>query len=156
MKNDKSIQLKIATILRKIGSKKCLAKAEMLEELASPRSLHLRSLDLNSENIISIASCFSQENTNNYNLIKSISFSYNTQMGNLGVTILAKNLPKSITEIGLVGCGISDSGGIELLNSMENMPNLQMICVEENHFSKEVSIKFREFSQNNPQILVVF
>jgi hypothetical protein len=77
-------------------------------------------------------------------------------MGNLGVTILAKNLPKSITEIGLVGCGISDSGGIELLNSMENMPNLQMICVEGNHFSEEVSIKFREFSQNNPQILVVF
>jgi hypothetical protein len=36
------------------------------------------------------------------------------------------------------------------------MPNLQMICVEGNHFSKEVSIKFREFSQNNPQILVVF
>ena len=70
--------------------------------------------------------------------------------------VLMKNLPKSICEIGLVNCGISDIGGIEILQCMLNSPNLQMICMEQNNFSEKLKLEFNKFRTANPHILVVY
>jgi hypothetical protein len=104
-----------------------------LEEIITPiKILHLISLELNAANISNIANSLQEENN-----IQSISFSYNA-IGDLGTIALLEKLPKSITEIGLVNCNITDNGGIELLNWMKNAPQLQMVCIEQNNFSAEL------------------
>jgi len=152
---NKSIQTEIATILRAIGTKGCVEKAEILKKKSSSMTaLHLRDLKLTSINVISIANCLKQAGENNLHL-KSISFSYNHQLGDAGAIALAKSLPKSISEIGLVNCGISDIGGVEILKWMRNAPNLQMICMEQNNFSNELRFEFEKFKASNSRILVV-
>lgn len=156
MTNNKNIQKGIAKILRKIGTQKCLKKAEIIErESSSESSLHLRDLALNSTNIIDIANCLNQKRDSGLHFLKSISFSYNPLLGDSGATVVIKNLPQSISEIGLVNCGISDLGGIEILNWMRNSPNLRMICMEQNNFSKKLKLEFDKFSAANPRVLVV-
>ncbi|MGK0391813.1 MAG: hypothetical protein ACI94Y_004580 [Maribacter sp.] len=146
-----SIQIKIATILREIGTEKGLEKVKIFENITAPiHTLNLRNLALNSANVISIANCLKQEKT-----IKSISFSYNL-IGDLGAIALAKSLPKYLYEIGLVDCGINDAGGIELLNWMKQSIHLKMICIEQNNFSEKLRIEFKKYSKNNPQILFIF
>ncbi|MFK7776029.1 MAG: hypothetical protein AB8F94_28150 [Saprospiraceae bacterium] len=131
-----------------------MKKAEILESKSSPsHSLHLRDLALTSSDIAAIASCLKQEENH---LLNSISFSYNHHLGDSGAIALSKNLPKSICEIGLVNCGISDLGGIEMLNWMNNAPNLRMICMEQNNFSESLKFEFNKFSAANPSILVVY
>lgn len=142
----------IATILREIGTHKCLKKAEALEQESSPNGfLNLRNLDLDASNVKAIARCLNQEQEP----LQSISFSYNVRLGDLGATALSNHLPKHTGEIGLVNCGIGDVGGMEILNWMKNAPQLQMICMEQNNFSALLKSEFRKFSNNNPQILVV-
>lgn len=143
----------IAAALRKVGSKKCIEKAEILEnESSNLTTLHLRDLGLTCAGIKSITDCFEQENSS----FKSISLSYNHLLGNEGVIILMKKLPKTFSEIGLVNCGISDDGGVEILNWMKNSTNLKMICMEQNNFSEKLRANFQKFNIANPQILVVY
>ncbi len=149
-----NIHKKIAEILRKIGTEKCIEKAEILES-ESPRvnSIHLRDLTLSSSNLIDIVNCLKEEKNHH---LRSISISYNHLIGDSSAIFLLKNLPESICEIGLVNCGISDVGGIEILQWMRNSTNLRMICMEQNNFSKKLKIEFNKFSVSNPQILVVY
>ncbi|MFK7908762.1 MAG: hypothetical protein AB8B69_26775 [Chitinophagales bacterium] len=155
MINNNRLQLEIATVLRTIGNKKCLEKAERLENESSSMSVfNLRDLELKSSNVTAIASCLKQEG--NQQPLKSISFSYNPLLGDAGAVALAKNLPKSVCEIGLVGCGIGDIGGIEILHWMKNAPKLQMICMEQNSFSEKLRFEFKKFRADNPYVLVVF
>lgn len=145
---------KIARILKKIGSTACLEKAKTLEnESYQPNTLHLRNLGLGSNDISAIATILEQEKDTTD--LKSISFSYNKQMGDLGATALAKSLPASLQEIGLVGCGIRDKGGRAILKCLKTAPHLKMICMEQNDFSNELKKEFEMFKKNNPQILVV-
>jgi hypothetical protein len=157
MLKNKSFQLKIAATLRSIGSAKCLEKAKMIEhELTDTRTLNLRDLSLTPSNLKSIVGCFEQEKENDNQLLKSISFSYNHLIGDSGAIDLAMNLPKSICEIGLVDCGLSDIGGIEILKWMKGSSNLQMICIEQNNFSEQLKFEFRKFSASRPQVLVIY
>lgn len=151
IKNSQIIQA-----LCNIGTEPCLKKARALEKESSPiRTLSLRNLSLSASDVTSIANCLNPEKETDNDLIKSISFSYNSLLGDSGVIALAKNLSKNIREVGLVNCGISDIGGSEILNWMKNAPQLQMICMEQNNFSETLKSAFREFSRENPQILVV-
>ena len=152
-----NIQIAVGNVLRMIGSEKCLERAKNLaRESSSISKLHLRDLGLNSSNVIVIANCFKEEIESEHHFIKSVSFSYNHLLGDLGAIALAKNLPKSICEVGLVNCGIGDIGGIELLNWMRSSSNLRMICIEQNGLSEKLRSAFRKFSVDNPQVLVVF
>lgn len=117
--------------------------------------LDLRSRNLKPSDIATIAESLRAYQKNSKNVISSISFSYNPLLGDLGIRALVKYLPYSIREIGLVGCGIGDTGGLELLNWMKNVPNLQMICIENNNFSDDLKINFQMFSDENPQTMVV-
>ncbi len=152
---NKSIQIEIANILRTIGSKKCLAKAEDLLSQSPPLvSLHLRDLELNTTQVSSIASCFN-EATESSKYIKSISFS-NNNIGDAGAIALTKHLPESIRELGLVNCGISDAGGTQILNWMKRSTTLKMVCIEGNHYSERLKEEFLTFGSTNSRILFVY
>lgn len=147
----------IANTLRSIGNQKCLQQAEILDkQSATTSSLHLRSLGLNASNIEAIASCLKFNRVGVEHPIKSISFSYNELMGDEGVIALIQHLPLSVLELGLVGCNISDLGGTTILDWMKNSPNLKMICMEQNNFTKAIRVKFDIFSDSRPEVFVVY
>jgi len=105
--------------------------------------------------MVAIADILEQEKGANDDFIKSISFSYNNLIGDIGATVLARSLPSSICEIGLVDCGIGDKGGTEMLNWIKTSPKLKMICIEQNNFSDRLKMEFKVFKKNNPKIMVV-
>ncbi|MFT6502971.1 MAG: hypothetical protein ACJASQ_003103 [Crocinitomicaceae bacterium] len=149
------LNIEIAKLLRKKGNLECTQKSENLENGTSEISnLSLRNLGLNEKDIADITTIIEQGNdTIN---IKSISFSYNQLIGDAGATLIAKKLPHSIYEIGLVGCGIGDKGGTEVLNWMRKSYNLQMICIEQNNFSEKLKMEFNIFKKENPKLMVVY
>jgi hypothetical protein len=156
LKSNNTISAKIALVLHANGNEKCIAKAKDLEKaLPQTNSFILRDLGLRSSDVISIASIFKTENEKNNDLIKSLSLSYNPEISDLGAIELAKHLPICLNEIGLVGCGISDVGGAELLKQIKKLPNLNMICIEGNNFSKTLKTGFATFGKYNPKILVI-
>lgn len=145
----------IAQLLRQKGDSTCIQKAESLEnENAGLRNLHLRNLGLDEKDIAGIANILEQET--NSTTIKSISFSHNQGIGDVGATLLANKIPHSIREIGLVDCGISDKGGSEILHWMRKSTHLQMICMEQNDFSDELRMEFSNFKREHPNVLVVY
>ncbi len=146
----------IAHILNKTGHPQCQEKAKILaNEVHKSMSLHLRSLSLKLSDILAIASVIAQENTSIASSISSISLSYNQEVGDAGAIAIFKSLPSSISELGLVGCGIGDQGGTEILTWMNNAPNLRMICIEQNNFSEKLKSQFRLFGNSQRRIMVV-
>jgi hypothetical protein len=147
---------KIAKVLINTENLDCLKKAESLEiEAPQMDTLNLRNLGLKAIDISAIANILEQEKKNNAGFIKSISFSYNDLIGDIGATEIIRSLPPSICEIGLVGCGIGDIGGNEILHWIKTLPNLKMICIEQNSFSDNLKKEFNVFKKNNPKIIVV-
>lgn len=139
-------------VLRTIGNVKCLQKAVALENQQDPIvSLNLRDLSLSPSNIEVIVDCLKEAN----GPLASISFSYNSALGDLGAVALSKSLSSHVSEIGLVNCGIGDLGGFAVLNWMKNATQLRMICIEQNDFSEQLKSKFRQFSNDHPHVLVV-
>ncbi len=146
---------KIAKALRTIGNSKCLEKAKQLEDDGFQTStLHLRDLSLTPNDSTAIVTVLKQEHYND--AITSISFSYNKEIGDAGASVLAKSLPTSLSENGLVDCGIGDEGGREILNSIKTLKQLKMICIEQNKFSDHLKIEYKIFGQAHPKILIVF
>lgn len=150
------ISSEIAGILLKKSNEKHLIKAKLLNSKKEINSLNLRDLELNTADIISIANLFKVENEANNCSIKSLSLSYNKQIGNDGAIALSEHLPKSLCELGFVDCGISDDGGNAILKLLKKLPNLEMICIEGNNFSETLKNEFYQFKQNNPRIVIVF
>jgi hypothetical protein len=85
----------------------------------------------------------------------SLSLSYNPGIGDAGASVVAQALPATITELGLVGCGIGDQGGEALLHWAENASGLRMICVEDNQFSDETKTRFVELARAKHNLFVV-
>jgi hypothetical protein len=140
----------IAQVLLEKGNRKCLAKAaDLNNDSVQSKSLHLRELDLNSKDVISIANVL-QLDTN----LTSISFSHNP-IGDLGAVALATSFPKSVREIGMEGCRIGDKGGGAILELAKSTPSLQMICIAQNNFSATLKKEFLEFSKARPNAMIV-
>ena len=114
-------------------------------------ALHLRNCNLNELDALEIADSPELKT----NIINSISLSYNPNIGDQGIIGITKRLPSSISEIGLVNCGLGDSAGIEILDWIKSSQNLKMICIEQNNFSNSLKEEFHKFSKENPHILVV-
>lgn len=147
---------KIATILLKTGNAVCIKKGKMLNaENFQTSNLYLRSLELKQLDVLVIAEILDEEKKNKSDFLKLITFSYNNLIGDKGAIAIAKSLPNSILEIGLVDCEIGDKGGVEILNWMKTATNLQMICIEQNNFSDTLKKEFNIFKKDNPKIMVV-
>lgn len=146
----------IANILKKTNNELCIAYATILEtDGYQSSSLNFRNFSLSRNEIIAIAAIIYQDKDLSETLA-SISFSYNTLMGDEGSIALVNSLPLSIREIGLVGCGIGDAGGKEVLRTVEKLPNLQMLCIEQNLFSDQMQREYKEFRNGSPRVLVMF
>jgi len=155
-KNRSAVFKEIITVLREIGSVACLQCAAKLEADAFQTStLNLRSLDLKPQDALALATVLAEEKRNNTNAIKSVSFSYNHLMGDVGAIALVQNLPHSVSELGFVSCNIGDSAGREILTWMKATPQLQMICMEGNMFSNRLKMEFGVFKKENPSTVVV-
>jgi regulator of replication initiation timing len=124
-------------------------------ELSENNTLHLRNQNLREPEIISVAEMLKQIKDNDKS-IRSISFSYNKDIGDDGMALLMRNMPVRVGEIGCVGCGMTDEGGGALLEWMKKSQNLQMICVEQNNFSADIKQRFRDFKKQNPHIIIIY
>lgn len=117
-------------------------------------NFHFRKLGLQASDIASILNKLKP--TNMRKSVHSISFSYNPRLGDTGVISILNAMPKTIREIGLVDCSMTDIAGKELLKNIPEYTNLKMLCIEQNNFTDKIKEEFKLFSQKNPQILVVF
>lgn len=143
----------IAEILRRSGRDECLKMANLLERQAvSSNSLHLRALNLKAVEILEISDALRREKIAGNQTLKSISFSFNPQLGDDGIVYLMQSLPKSICEIGLVDCGIGDKGALAIQSWMRENPQIRMICIEQNEFSAQKRQELRKLSSELPAL----
>jgi hypothetical protein len=105
-------------------------------------SLHLRSLGASEIELLEIINSFNIKSEP----LESFSFSYNKSLGDVGMISLVKKLPTSLREVGFVDCGISEKGGIALLNWIKLNHKIEMVCIEGNDFSSMLQDKFRDLS----------
>ncbi len=117
--------------------------------------LHLRSADLSTEEIQRIADAIKAVHAANGPALQSFSMSYNANLKDGGVLNLVQTLPATLTEIGLVGCGIGDAGGEALMKWATEAPKLHWLCVEQNPFSEATKHRFYKFGQARSGLLVV-
>jgi hypothetical protein len=149
----------LINVLRSTNNPVSNKVAETLLSLKNSESsydLHLRNADLDYNQIKSIAEAIKTVHENGGPSLQSFSMSYNSSLGDEGVFILVKNLPQTITEIGLVQSGIGDKGGEALIRWATNAKQLRWLCVEENIFSNDIKDRLRKFGQERSDLLVVF
>ncbi len=87
--------------------------------------------------------------------MRSFSVSYNPDMNDTGATALMAALPTSVTEIGMVGCGLGDASGRAVLNLADRSRALRMICVEGNDFSARMRAEISDMGGKRSGLLVV-
>ncbi len=144
--------------LRSIGKPVCLDAADGLEvSTGSPAGfdLHLRNAGLNAADAQVLASGMLRANARNGHFLRSFSASHNPELGDAGTAALAEAFPKTMTELGMVGCSVGDEGGRAMLEWARTAPELRMICVEGNAFSADMRLRFQELASFDRKILVV-
>lgn len=143
--------------LRSTGNLACLHAADRLEASRPAKyyDLHLRNARLGALEAEIIAGAMRQVSFPKGPALASFSMSYNPDLTDAGVVALAQAFPPTLTELGLVGCAIGDEGGAALLRWAKQAFQLQMICVEGNHFSVEIRTGFASLAQERPNLLVV-
>lgn len=150
--------IEMITALKSIGKPVCLKAADILASSAGKSrffNLHLRSADLNVTDAKILADGIKRNTAAGGGSLSSFSTSYNPELGDEGAAHLAAAFPDSMTELGMVGCNISDEGGQSILNWAKTAPNLRMICVEGNDFSNGMKALIRNISPSGRQIFVV-
>jgi len=144
--------------LRSTNKPVCHAAATKLLSLKDNNAnydLHLRSADLNPDEIQRIAKAIKAVHEEGGPSLQSFSMSYNPNLRNKGALSLAQALPTTLTEIGLVGCGLTDDGGEALITWSAKAPKLHWLCVEQNTFSEETRDRFKRLGQARNGLLVV-
>jgi len=159
LEKEEAIIKPLINVLRSTNNPVSNKVAETLLSLKNSESsydLHLRDADLNLNQIKSIAEAIKTVHENGGPSLQSFSMSYNSNLGDEGVLILVKNLPQTITEIGLVQSGIGEKGGQALIGWATNAKQLRWLCVEGNIFSNDIKDRLREFDQERSDLLVIF
>lgn len=87
--------------------------------------------------------------------LESFSISYNSHVSDAGVARLVAAFPPSLTQVGLVGCGLGDVAGQALLTWVRTAPALRMLCVEDNGFSSAVRAGLQSLGQGRSVLMVV-
>jgi len=113
----------------------------------APVYVHLRSAWLVGHDIGLIAELMRSLERDEAQLLSSVSLSKSRKVGDVGAAQMAESLPVSLTELGLVGCGIGDSGGKAVLEWMRRTTRLDTLCIEGNQFSSNVT---RDFKSSAP------
>ncbi|MFK7756970.1 MAG: hypothetical protein AB8B53_08585 [Flavobacteriales bacterium] len=130
--------------------------AESLANSASLTSLHFRDLALQREEALLIAAVFKDMRVQDNEQLRSVSFSYNDQLTDEGAVALVDSFPSSVTELGMVGCRLTDEAGVAILNWLKRSPNIQMVCIEGNDFSVELRLKMHSHQGEHPNRTLIF
>ena len=147
-----SLQNKIASTLRNIATPKCITEAIRIESLPTlKRRFHFRDLGLTADHVETILDILDEGHDYEIN---SISFSHNL-IGDEGAEIIAHRLPNTIEEIGLVDCGITDIGAKILLSQLHILPNLDMLCLENNILSEHVKLEYQKYGAFNRDMMII-
>lgn len=149
---------RLAEALRATGNAVCGKEADRLETLPSSTStlyLHLRQADLNLQDAVLIAEGMRDDPNRVSGSIQSFSVSYNHGLGDAGAIALVSAFPPSLTEIGLVDCGIGDEGGDAIINWARNSVALRMICIERNNLSQGMRDRFRALGDERKDLFIV-
>jgi hypothetical protein len=144
--------------LHSTGNPVCRNAADRLE--ASRRSnvdydLHLRNAGLGAVDAEIIAQAMREISLYEVPALRSFSMSYNPDLTDAGVVLLAQSFPPTLTELGLVDCAIGDVGGAALLSWAKKAVGLRMICVEGNRFSARIRQEFASLAQEKTSLLVI-
>lgn len=147
---------KLVAALYSINNEACIATAARLEASAHLENvrLHLRDVGLKSSDVTHIANALWSLTDAQASTLASVSLSYNKDIGDVGAVRLARALPKTLPELGLVGCNIRESGGSALLGWAEQSTRLRMLCVEGNDFPKELVKRYRALPRSRPHLNV--
>lgn len=132
----------------------CLRAANRLTSLGGAPAtfdLHLRHANLDDNDAINIADALSNSSVT----LGSFSASFNPGLQEHGAIALINSLPKTVAEIGMVGCGLSDESGKVLLDWAGRAVTLRMLCVEQNHFTTEMRQKISDLCKNKDGLMVV-
>ena len=148
----------LANVLRSIGGDVCIDAAMALEALpdtADSFNLHLRQAGLNRSGAGVLADALKVFQSTESTAIASLSVSYNPEIGDAGAVAIVNALPKSLPELGMVGCNIGDQTGEALLRWAQTAPHLHTICIERNRFSAGMEARFDGLARQRPDILLV-
>ena len=149
---------KLAQALQNIGLLKTLGLAQTLESLKKSKGyfdVHLRDADLRHEHALLIATSLRQLTVAEAGCIRSFSLSYNGEIGDIGISAIVRGLPPSLSELGLVECGIGDVAGENLLAWAEKASKLLLLCIEGNQFSEDLRKRFISLSNQSKNINLV-
>jgi len=144
--------------LRSINNPVCDTAASKLLSLRNNNTnydLHLRSAGLNPDEIQRIAEAIKSVHVEGGPSLRSFSMSYNPNLRDEGALNLVAALPATLTEVGLVGCGLTDESGEALITWAAKAPKLHWLCVEQNTFSKATRDRFKHLGQVKIGLLVV-
>lgn len=136
----------------------CIAAAGRLENLnalASSFDLHLRSAGLDRADATNIAAAILGSTADEQLSLRSFSSSYNPGIGELGAVALINSLPPTLSEIGMVGCSLSDESGEALLAWTQNASSIRMICVEGNNYSPQMRQRISNLSKDRSGLTVI-
>jgi hypothetical protein len=139
--------------LKRIATIPCEELANNIENISSKTlSFHLREASLDTDSIKILNKAFRDFNSTNDIRISSLSLSYNPQIGDEGILDLLKNIPFGLTELGLVGCNLTDESGRVLLNWLKDNEYIRLLCIENNLFSKELKLEFKTHANNTKRL----
>ena len=147
----------IAEIIRTISTHHCQKRADHIEEDEDEFSgrLDLRHLNLWSSDADRLIRAICQLNMETSGMLSSIDLSFNGLLSNEGAESLVRHLPRYISEIHLIDCGIGDFGGEAILEWMYDARGLRIINLEQNNISANLRAKFEKFANENPQVMVI-
>ena len=116
-------------------------------------NFHLRNAGFSADDVKLIANILGMTPARELARLRSFSLSDNT-LGNEGAKVLAAALPKTLTELGLVGCAIGDQGGKAILEWAKYASGLQMVCIEDNRLSQGLRTQFGDLQNTSPGMSV--
>jgi len=144
--------------LRMTEKEVCLTAANQLANRASAPTefdLHLRRAGLDEGDAVSIAGALNNLSRTGGPTICSFSVSYNPNIREGGAIALINSLPKTVTEIGMVGCGLGDESGKVLWTWAQHAAALRMLCVEQNKYTPHMRQKISDLRKNRNGLVVI-
>ena len=117
--------------------------------------LVIRKANLNLEDARNIANAISRVEKNNGPKLHTLSMSFNQELKDDGVIAILNQIPKTISVIAFVECGITDTAGQAIIDWAATTKSLEGIYIEGNLFSKSMEAKFEKLRNDNPQLTVL-
>ncbi len=156
--NDNELSISVlAKALRATGNAACVKEADRLQassSLTTNFNLHLRQAGLNVRDAMTIAEGMRNASNHSSGSIQSFSVSYNHGLEDAGVIALVDSFPPTLTEVGVVDCGIGDDSGEAIFQWTQSAAALRMIGIENNDFSLGMRDRFHALGDERQEVFI--